>query len=166
MTRITGRPEMPPGYGVVEEGPYLEWPVVERRLVEAVHYWLATARPDGRPHVVPRWGVWIDEHFWYDGSHLTRHAQNLVSNSACTLHLEDGASATILEGLSTPSEPLTGSFAQSISDEFIRKYADRGYAPGPDSWSGEDAGGMRVFIPRAAIAWSSFPDDLTRFSFD
>lgn len=90
--RMTGRPLVPEGYGVEPEG--VEWASVESRLVEALHYWKATTRPNGSPHVVPRWGVWLDNSFWYDGSLETRHAINLRSNAATTLHLEDGAAAT------------------------------------------------------------------------
>lgn len=164
--RATGRPEMPDGYGVVESGPMLDWETVETRLVDSVHYWLSTTRPDGRPHVVPRWGVWVDEQFFYDGSPQTRHARNLAVNPNCALHLEDGIAVTILEGISTVPDPVTGELAERMSAEFIRKYENLGYAPGPDSWSGEGAGGLHVFVPRTAIAWSQFPTDLTRFAFD
>ena len=46
---------MPEGYGV-PEGPegLLGWEEVDARLAEARVYWMATTRPDGRPHVVPR----------------------------------------------------------------------------------------------------------------
>ena len=164
--RATGRPEMPEGYGVVESGPLLDWKTVETRLVESLHYWLSTTRPDGRPHVVPRWGVWVDERFFYDGSPQTRHARNLEVNPNCALHLENGVAATILEGVSTAPNPVIGELGTRLSAELKRKYGSMGYAPGPDAWSGEDAGGLRVFAPTSAIAWSQFPTDLTRFAFD
>jgi hypothetical protein len=157
---------MPEGYGVVESGPILDWAIVEARLVDAVNYWLSTTRPDGRPHVVPRWGVWVDEKFFYDGSPQTRHARNLATNSNCALHLEDGVAPTILEGEATVPDPVTGGLAERLSAEFIRKYESLGYSPAPDSWSGESSGGLHVFAPRTAIAWSQFPTDLTRFAFD
>lgn len=163
--QIMGRPEVPDGYGVNEEGPYLQWDDVEDWLVEATEYWLATTRPDGRPHVVPRWGVWLDEKFWYDGSPETRHARNLAANPACALHLESGTTVTIVEGQSFPSEPITGELGERLAAEYGRKYEKLGYAPGPDAWSGEDAGGMRVLTPKTAIAWSKFPTDMTRYRF-
>ncbi len=52
------RPEMPEGYGVPDSSDgLLDWSDVEARLLAAPQYWMATTRPDGRPHVVPRWGV-------------------------------------------------------------------------------------------------------------
>lgn len=162
----TGQPDVPEGYGVGPDGQLLDWSTVEARLVDSLHYWMSTVRSDGRPHVVPRWGVWLDEQFWYDGSPETRHAINLRSNPACALHLESGSEVTILEGVSLPSDPVSGELAERLSAGYIRKYAEHGYSPGPASWSDEIAGGLRIFTPRTAVVWSSFPTDLTRFSFD
>lgn len=159
------RPTVPEGYGVTESGPYLEWATVEDRLKEATEYWLATTRPDGRPHVVPRWGVWLDDRFWYDGSPETRHARNAEANPACTLHLESGTTVTIVEGISTIPEPIRGELGERLAAEYARKYGAMGYAPAPDAWSDEIAGGMRTLSPQKAIAWSKFPDDMTRFVF-
>jgi hypothetical protein len=164
--RILGRPQVPDGYGVTEDGPYLPWTDVEDWLVEATEYWLATTRPDGRPHVVPRWGVWLDGCFWYDGSPATRHARNLASNPACALHLESGTTVTIVEGHSVRSDPIREELGERLSAEYGRKYKRLGYAPEPDAWSDDAAGGMCVLTPDKGIAWSKFPDDMTRYVFD
>ena len=163
---VTGRPEMPDGYGVVDTGPVLAWETVEARLVESVNYWLSTSRPDGRPHVVPRWGVWLDQKFFYDGSPMTRHSRNLTVNPHCALHLEDGTAATIVEGIASVPDPVIGDLGRRLSDEYKRKYAAMGYAPAPDAWADEGAGGLHVLSPSSAIPWSTFPTDLTRFEFD
>jgi hypothetical protein len=138
---------------------------VEAKLSAATEFWVATTRPDGRPHVVPRWGVWLDGGFFYDGSPTTRHARNVIENPACALHLESGTDVVILEGSSQPSAPIGTDLGERLSAEFHRKYGDRGYAPPPDSWSDEQAGGMRIFTPRTGLAWSEFPTDVTRFHF-
>jgi hypothetical protein len=164
--RILGRPQVPDGYGVTEDGPYLPWTDVEDWLVEATEYWLATTRPDGRPHVVPRWGVWLDGRFWYDGSPETRHARNLASNPACALHLESGTTVTIVEGHSVRSDPIREELGERLSAEYGRKYKRLGYAPEPGAWSDDAAGGMCVLTPEKALAWSKFPDDMTRYVFD
>lgn len=157
---------MPDGYGVPETTDgLLEWATVEARLETATEFWLATTRPDGRPHVVPRWGAWLDGRFWYDGSPMTRHARNLAGNPACALHLESGTDVVILEGRSEPSAPVAGELGQRLSDAFATKYRDRGYAPAPDAWAGDDAGGLAVFTPRTGLAWTDFPSDVTRFHF-
>ena len=157
---------MPDGYGVPTElDGLLTWSTVDQRLVDALHYWMATTRPDGRPHVVPRWGAWIDGKLYYDGSPETVHARNARSNDACTLHVGDGKDAIIVEGRTGASAPVQGPLGETIATEIGRKYGELGYAPGPDSWSGSDAGGLMVFVPDKAIAWFEFPDDITRFHF-
>lgn len=161
---------MPEGYGVpdTDEG-LLDWPVVEARLVDAGEYWMATTRPDGRPHVVPRWGVWIDQHLYYDGAPTTVHARNAVTNQACALHIGDGREASIIiEGTTTRSDPLRGDLArlgEQVAAEIGRKYAERGYSPETDAWSDDEAGGLMRFAPAKALVWFSFPTDLTRFHF-
>lgn len=86
---VTG-PRCPRATGYRTTDRLLDWADVEARLVAAPQYWLATTRPDGRPHVVPRWGVWVDGRFWYDGAPTTVHVRNLARNPTCSLHLEDG----------------------------------------------------------------------------
>lgn len=157
---------MPEGYGVptTEEG-LLEWAHVEDRLVNSPQYWMATTRGDGRPHVVARWGVWLDGRFWYDGAPTTVHVRNLARHPACTLHLEDGWKVVIVDGESHPASPPGPDFGGRLAAEFARKYADRGYEPGADAWEGAAAGGLRVFTPTLALAWFDFPADATRFRF-
>ncbi|MGQ7297381.1 pyridoxamine 5'-phosphate oxidase family protein [Quadrisphaera sp. KR29] len=159
------RPTMPEGYGLPETTDgVLPWAAVEERLVAAQHYWLATTRPDGRPHVVPRWGVWLEGRFWYDGAPTTVHARNLASNAACSLHLEDGAQAVVVEGESHPARADADDLGRRLSAAFA-KYHGAGYSPGADAWAGPDGGGLRVLVPRRALAWFSFPTDCTRFTF-
>jgi Pyridoxamine 5'-phosphate oxidase len=160
------RPQMPDGYGVPVTGDgLLEWSDVEARLIAAPQYWMATTRPDARPHVVPRWGVWVDGRFWYDGAPTTIHVRNLADNPACTLHLEDGWMAVIVDGTSRPASPPGAGLGARLAAAFAEKYADRGYEPEPDAWEGPGAGGLRVLEPVTALAWFDFPGDVTRFRF-
>jgi hypothetical protein len=163
---VSDRPHMPDGYGV-PDGAHgmVEWAEVEARLERATVYWMATTRADGRPHVVPRWGVWTEHAFFYDGSPDTVHARNLQRNPACTLHLEDGSQAVIIEGAAQRSEPVSSDLGVLLSRAFHSKYAELGYSPEPDAWSGTDAGGLLVFRPHKAMAWFDFPGDVTRFTF-
>lgn len=157
---------MPKGYGVPDSSDgLLDWSEVEVRLVAAPQYWLATTRPDGRPHVVPRWGVWVDGRFWYDGAPTTVHVRNLSRNQACTLHLEDGWQAVIVDGTSQAADPPGIDLGARLAGAYAVKYRDRGYEPKPDAWEGPGAGGLVVFNPTTAIAWFNFPADVTRFRF-
>jgi hypothetical protein len=159
------RPVFPDGYGLPTTSKgMLAWPDVESRLVAATSYWLASVRPDGTPHVVPRWGVWLDGRFWYDGAPTTRHARNLDANPACALHLESGTEVVIVEGTSVPTRAPADSLGVRIAAAFA-KYHDQGYSPTADAWAGEDGGGLRVLTPARALAWFAFPKDATRFTF-
>lgn len=159
------RPVIPDGYGIptTAEGQ-LAWEDVEPRLVRSMHYWLSSVRPDGTPHSVPRWGVWLDGRFWYDGSSSTRHTRNVERNPAVTLTLESGTEVVIVEGESVATRADADDLGGRLSEAFA-KYATSGYTPGPDSWSGEDGGGLRVITPHRAMAWFAFPKDCTRFTF-
>ncbi len=157
---------MPEGYGVPEnENGLLDWSQVEQRLTRSDQYWMATTRPDGRPHVVPRWGVWLDGQLFYDGSPETVHVKNLEANPACALHLESGWEVVMIDGESHRSESPGIDLGARIAQAMNSKYGEKGYSPESDAWEGPDAGGLRIFRPQKAIAWFDFPNDLTRFRF-
>ena len=61
---------MPAGYGVPEtEEGVLDWSWAVERLEPALNYWFATTRPDGRPHAMPAWAVWLSrQHYCGSGS--------------------------------------------------------------------------------------------------
>lgn len=160
------RPVVPEGYGLpTDDDGLLDWATIDELLVGSLHYWLATTRPDGRPHVVPRWGVWLDGVLYYDGSPDTVHARNAEANPACSLHIGDGADAIMIDGHSRASAPVEGELGHRIAAAIGAKYGEMGYRPEPDAWSGPDAGGLRVLTPAKAMAWFDFPNDLTRFKF-
>lgn len=164
--RIT-RPTFPKGY-VDHPASSLTWEWVATQLSESLHYWLCTVRPPssdaqgGRPHVVPRWGVFLDNKFYYDGSPETRHALNLENNPYVALHLESGSKAIILEGTSQAAGKPSKELAKRLSKAY-QKYKELGYAPEPNQW---DEGGLFVFTPRQCIAWSNFMEDPTKFIFE
>lgn len=141
--RIT-RPTFPPGY-VDKPASFLDWDWVAAQLTESKHYWLCSVRPNGHPHVVPRWGAFLDNKFYYDGSPETRHAQNIEKNPYVTLNLENGEKAIILEGTSRPAGKPDPDFAKRLAQAIGDKYSALGYTPKPNQW---DEGGLFVFTPR------------------
>lgn len=155
---------MPDGYGVpgTDEG-LLAWPEVERRLIASKSYWLTSVRPDGTPHSVPRWGVWVDGRFYYDGAPTTRHARNVEANPACTLTLESGTEVVIVDGHSYGTGAGPEGLGVRLAEAFGKYHPD--YAPEPDSWADASGGGLRMIVPRRALAWLAFPTDCTRFTF-
>lgn len=148
-----GRPEIPESYGVPKdpEGA-LAWEDVGRLLSGARNYWLSTVRPDGRPHAVPVWGVWVDEAFHFGGGRTTRKAKNIAENPEVVAHSESGDEVVILEGVA--EEVTDPALQERIDDAYEAKY---GIRHGTPVW---------VLRPRVAHAWTDFPKDATRWKFD
>lgn len=97
---VADRPVMP-GYGVLlpDQGSGLiPWAEAERRLTVAHDYWCATVRPDGRPHVMPVWGVWSQARLWFSTGLGSRKARNLAVDPRCTLTSDDARDPVVLEG--------------------------------------------------------------------
>ena len=69
------RPHMP-GYGIPDDETALRpWRWAEKILRAGHNYWVATARPDGRPHAMPVWAVWRAEALWFSsGAHTITSA--------------------------------------------------------------------------------------------
>ena len=95
------RPFMP-GYGVLPEtegSGLITWAEAERRLTVSHDYWCATVRPDGAPHVMPVWGVWLQERLWFSSSLQSRKARNLDADPRCTLTTDDTQNPVVVEGV-------------------------------------------------------------------
>ena len=159
-TPIVSRPTFPPGY-VDRPTAYVAWEWVERQLSEAVHYWLCSVRPDGRPHAVPKWAVYLDGKIYFDGSGQTRHARNLEHNPAVILHLESGERAVIVEGSGRAIDRPPKELGLRLTGAYAVKYAELGYSPEPTQW---DDGGLFEIAPRVILAWTKFSEDPTKFT--
>ena len=160
------RPSVPT-YGIPEslEGT-LPWSWAADRLAAAITYWVATTRPDGRPHAMPVWAAWWAGRIWFEGGRLTRRARNLEANPAVSVGIElPGDGAVIVEGSAERlAGPPAGRTAELVAA--FSKYAlpPRDYVVDPANWSSPD-GGLWVVRPRIAFGWSSFPADATRWRF-
>jgi nitroimidazol reductase NimA-like FMN-containing flavoprotein (pyridoxamine 5'-phosphate oxidase superfamily) len=77
----------------------LPWSWALDHFSKAHNYLLATTRPDGRPHVMPVWGVWLDDAFYFSSGGQSRKSRNLAMNSNCVVCSERLEEAIILEGV-------------------------------------------------------------------
>jgi len=94
----SSRPHMP-GYGILppEKGSgLLPWKWAEQRLKNSHTYWVATTSV--RPHVMPVWGVWMNNAFWFSTGKRSRKARNLKSNPHCAVACERARGQVVLEG--------------------------------------------------------------------
>jgi PPOX class probable F420-dependent enzyme len=95
------RPYMP-GNGIVgptEGRGLLPWSWAEERLVASHNYWVATVRPDGRPHVMPVEGSWHDQSLWFTSSVRSRKARNLRADPWCVVTTDNPVEPVVLEGV-------------------------------------------------------------------
>lgn len=161
-TITVGHAIVPDGYTLTDrEQRLLEWSYVQERMKEAINYWVATTRPDGRAHVSPTWAVWHDDRLYFDGSPETRRMKNIAANPHVAVHLEDGTHAVIVEGTAGPVGKPARELAEALVVLYTAKYESLGYAPKPDQW---DEGGLFVVEPTLALAWTEFGVDMTRWA--
>jgi len=97
---IASRPFMP-GYGILDENSgqgLLPWSWALERLLPSRNYWLSTTRPDGRPHCMPVWGVWLGNVFYFSTGRDSRKAKNLEVTPWCVVCPDQATEAVIVEG--------------------------------------------------------------------
>jgi len=94
------------GYGA----PPIPWTRVRERLEEGLTQgpgsggparhtcWLATMRPDGRPHVMPLGVLWVDGALYFNAGATTRKAKNLAHNPNCTITVATHGFDLVVEG--------------------------------------------------------------------
>ena len=93
------RPQIP-HYGLPKSKKgLLPWKWAEDRLKNSREYWIATTRPDGRPHVMVIWALWMDGAIYFSTGAKTVKARNLAKNSHCTICADSAAEAVIVEGV-------------------------------------------------------------------
>ena len=81
-----------------KKGGPLPWKWASDRLKKSRQFWIATMRPDGAPHLMVIWGVWLEDSFWFSTGSSSRKARNLAGNTKCAIGTDDAAEAVILEG--------------------------------------------------------------------
>jgi hypothetical protein len=74
------------------------WEQAQTRLVEGGTYWLATVRPDGRPHVVPVLAVWADGALHFAAGDASRKAADLARDPRCVVTLGAPGLDLVVEG--------------------------------------------------------------------
>jgi PPOX class probable F420-dependent enzyme len=160
---VADRPLMP-GYGILpaDQGSgLLPWSEAERRLTTSHDYWCATVCPDGRPHVMPVWGVWDGGRLWFSSGLRSRKARNLAADPRCTLTTENARDPVVLEGraerVTDPGriaafvDAVNGKYDAGMTADFQDPAVNGTFAVTP----------VRVF----ALSGADFPGSPTRWRF-
>ncbi len=86
-------------------------------------HWLATVRPDGRPHVMPLGVVWVDGVAYFNAGPQTQKARNLARDPRCVLTVATQPFDLVVEGEAV----------QVTDDATLRRiaaaYAEAGWPP-------------------------------------
>ena len=114
------RPHMP-GYGVPGSSKgLLPWKWAEDRLRRSHNYFFCTSRPDGAPHVMPIWGVWVNGIFCFSTGRESRKARNLAANPRCVICNEISKEAVIVHGRA--KELTDPDRIKELGRSYARKY--------------------------------------------
>jgi len=152
------RPHMP-GYGLPRSrAGLLPWKWAADRLRRSHNYWIITTRPNGAPHAMPVWGLWVSDRFFFSTGRQSRKARNLAVTPRCVVCNERAEEAVILEG--TASEVTDDSLLERLSPRYHRKYRPWKLDPG--------LGPIYEVRPRTVfgIAERTFPRHATRWEFE
>jgi nitroimidazol reductase NimA-like FMN-containing flavoprotein (pyridoxamine 5'-phosphate oxidase superfamily) len=146
---------LPTGYGRPHRT--LDWSHVRTLLAESDAYWIATSRRDGRPHVVPVDGIWLDDALYFGGHPDTVHQRTLRRNPEIAVHLADPHEVVIAEGR---AEWVTAgpALARRLAAASKEKY---GYGQPASAYRN----GTWCLRPARVLAWTSVATDPTRFTF-
>lgn len=114
-------------------------------------FFLATVRPDGRPHSAGIGAIWYDGDLYFTSGPRTRKSRNLANNAACSVAVKfPGMDLTFDGEASLVTEPL-------VLDAVAAIYRTLG-------WPAEVAGNA-LTAPYSAPSAGPPPWDLYRFSF-
>ena len=128
----------------------MAWADARERLREAEIHWLATVRPDRRPHVTPVIAVWVDEALWFSTGPDEQKARNIAAHPACSLstgcNLIGEGVDLVVEGRAVreTGDARLRRVAEAFEDKYgvVWRFAVRDGAlhhVGPDRSIGEDA---------------------------
>jgi hypothetical protein len=131
------------------------WADVEHRLSRSRGYWLTTTNPDGSPHAVPLWAVWVRGALYFDGPPTSRWARNIARDPRVSVNLERADDAVIVEGRAEDLE-TDDELGREIVAVWVGKYGDA-TAPLPSEQ------GLFRLRPVKAKIWSESLADGTAF---
>ncbi|HMA34419.1 MAG TPA: pyridoxamine 5'-phosphate oxidase family protein [Chloroflexia bacterium] len=145
------------------------WAAARGQLEQAEVYWLATVRPDGRPHVTPLLALWLDGALYFCTGERERKAQNLALNPHCVL--TTGCN-TLHEGLDLVVEGTAvgvheAAVLQRVAARFAAKY-DWHYTVRDGALHGASGNIARVYAvtPTTAFGFGKGPSfSQTRWRF-
>jgi nitroimidazol reductase NimA-like FMN-containing flavoprotein (pyridoxamine 5'-phosphate oxidase superfamily) len=143
------------------------WQQVSDALAAAELYWLTTVRKDGRPHVTPLVGVWVDDAFVFCTGPTEQKFRNLEQSKAVAITTGNNAWAdgldVVVEGV---AQRITGRDAlKTLADAFRAKYGDAWDFANDGEVFNPNQQAAHVFRvpPDKVLAFAKSPHGQTRF---
>ena len=146
-----------PGYGIeMSVKGMLRWRWASDRLTKTRNYLLTTVRADGRPHVMPLWGVWMNDRFYFSTGKSSVKARNLSKNANCVLCAGDAEEVVIVEG--TAGKATDKAVLKKFGAAYKKKYKFDALSMGEP---------ILAIRPKVAFAQieKTFPKTATRWKF-
>jgi len=146
---LIDRPRMP-GYGIADEiDGALPWEWAKDVMDACRNPAIATTRPDGRPHVMPVWAVWLDDDGVVFSTAITSvKSKNLLVNSHCAFSFERDHDNLVVEG---KAEVVELDELDGFTDLYKKKY-DYAIEEGP----------VWLLRPTAAFGFIETNEDFTK----
>ena len=94
-------------------------PANHAKLTTSQNIWLASVRPDGRPHLVPIWFTWHSDNLYICTEAKSIKSRNIAHNPRVMAALEDGTSPVICEGIAAILPPP---WPDDVIASFVTKY--------------------------------------------
>ena len=140
------------GYGVPAElDGLLPWAWACERLERSRNFGLCTVTPEGRPHSLPIWAVWLEDRseFFFSCATDSRKARNLAANPHVVVSNDDLVEVVSVEGV---ARPVSGLAAEEPVAAYILKYAPLADDMPPDELA-EFVRSNAMFLVRATRAF-------------
>jgi hypothetical protein len=123
------------------------WGRVVQLLTLARNYWIASTRPDGRPHCVPVWGVWLEGALYFSTPPHSQKGRNIARQPKVVVHLESADEVVMFEGdAHIEGDPAR---VQLVDQAFAAKYV---VVPSGDPYHLDMDPGCQVYLVRPGIA--------------
>ncbi|AUS77092.1 pyridoxamine 5'-phosphate oxidase [Actinoalloteichus sp. AHMU CJ021] len=148
-----------------DRAPLTPWVEAERWLTAASTVWLATVRPDGRPHAVPVFALWVDGALFVTLRPTSRKGRNLAANPQVSVIVSSEELELVLEGRAERVREvgalrrLTGVLAERFGWRLA--VAGDGVVVDPDL-PGEPEYGIYCVVPRVSFGFAG--SSATRWS--
>jgi F420H(2)-dependent biliverdin reductase len=115
------------------------------RLQESQDYWLATVKPEPAAHMVPIWGVLVEDTIYLGTGPRSQKVRNILAHPRAALALPDTQRVLVLEGT---ANVLVGAAPPGVLESFEQKY-DWKFEPNESDWV------LVQFIPDKVLNWNS-----------